>query len=317
MVCSLFGIAGGTSAVLTPVARGAVGRIWRLDVGAERFAVKELFDEPDVTAVGSETRFTAHLAAAGVPLPRSLPTPDGRFVVTAGGHHLRLYQWVDGKPVDLDGAEVPERLGELLGRLHANALPPSGDVDPWYEVAPDQGSWAPLARRAERVPWGPRLVAALDLIAELSALVTPMAPGSLVTCHRDLHPENVLVTADGGWVPLDWEDVGPANPDRELAKLLLDWLVTDGRVDRTVLDRTLATYYAAGGTGRLTGEHTFGMAIAADLNFLHLQATRALAPETAPEHRAHATAEVEESLGRLPTIALLTTLVEGSTSQVR
>ena len=260
-------------------------------------------------------KFTSHLVAAGVRLPASLPAPDGRFVVPADGGWLRLYQWVDGAPVDLDGDDVPERLGALLGSLHANALPPSGEVDPWYETAPDPATWEPLVQRGREAPWGRQLAAALDRIAELSDLVTPMAPDSLVTCHRDLHPENVLVTADGVWVPLDWEDVGPADPDRELAKLLLDWLVdwpvAGDRVDGTVVDRTLAAYRGAGGTGRVTGEHTFGMAIAADLNFLHGQATKVLDPATTPEHRAHATAEVEESLGRLPTVALLKALVEG------
>lgn len=33
------------------------------------------------------------------------------------------------------------------------------------------------------------------LLRDLADLVTPMAGGRLVTCHRDLHPGNVLADA--------------------------------------------------------------------------------------------------------------------------
>ena len=62
------------------MSRGAVGRIWRLDLGAERYAVKELFREGDEGPVGPEVTITAHLESAGIRLPGSVPGPDGRFL---------------------------------------------------------------------------------------------------------------------------------------------------------------------------------------------------------------------------------------------
>jgi len=308
-VGELFGLPAGPAS-LTPVARGAVGRIWRLDAATGRYALKQLFGVPDLDAIGHEVAVTSHLAEAGVPLPRSRPARDGRIAVGTPAGWLRLYDWVDGHPVDLTDPALPGRLGRLLGSLHANALPPVGTVDPWYETAPDAATWRRLAGRAAAdTAWGARLAASLDRIAELSALTGPMDPGSLVACHRDLHPENVLVTAGGSWVPLDWEDLGPAAPDHELAKLLLDWLVTDGTADPAAVTATLAAYRAAGGRGRLPDERAFGMAIAGDLNFLQRQATRALDPDTPREHRDHATMEIADSLDRLPDPALLVRLV--------
>jgi len=35
-----------------------------------------------------------------------------------------------------------------------------------------------------------------------------------VLTERDLHPDNVLVEASGDLVLLDWDDTGPACPDR-------------------------------------------------------------------------------------------------------
>lgn len=322
-VCRLFGLPP-QRAVLTPVARGAVGRIWRLDlaptptptpgvssgttgrvVRSGTFAVKELFGEPDLDAISTEVAYTSRMAAAGVPLAVSLPAPDGRFVVD----RLRLSEWVEGQKADPAGPDVPDKIGGLLGALHANAPRDESEAHPWYWTVPDPATWQRLADRAHDAPWGPGLAAVLDRIAELSALITPMDPGRLLTSHCDLHPDNVLVTEDGSWVPLDWECLGPADPDRELAKLLLDWLAFDGDADGEAVARTITAYRSAGGPGRIVDERAFGMAIAADLNFLHLQANRALDPDVPPEHRNHATLEIDESLHRLPPTTLLSTLV--------
>ena len=42
-----------------------MGQIWRLDLGTNRFAVKELFWDADEEAARNEAELTAHLQAAG------------------------------------------------------------------------------------------------------------------------------------------------------------------------------------------------------------------------------------------------------------
>ena len=105
-VCAAYGLRTSTRPTLTRVARGAVGQIWRLDLGAERYAVKELFWGADERAVRREAAQTAHLAAAGILLPGSLPAISGQFLVRLpadlGGGWLRLYRWMDGVPIDQD-----------------------------------------------------------------------------------------------------------------------------------------------------------------------------------------------------------------------
>lgn len=60
LVCGAFGLTAEPGASLIPVSRGAMGRIWRLDLGTERYAVKELFWAPDEEPVRAEVAFTAH-----------------------------------------------------------------------------------------------------------------------------------------------------------------------------------------------------------------------------------------------------------------
>jgi hypothetical protein len=70
----------------------------------------------------------------------------------------------------------------------------------------------------------------------------------------------------------------------------------DGTADDAAVQRTLASYGAGGGPGRLCDEQSFGMYIACRLNFLQAQAIVALDPGTAPEHRAYASSEISDTL---------------------
>ena len=127
LVCGAFGLTAEPGASLSPVSRGAMGRVWCLDLGAERYAVKELFWESDEESIRPEVSFTAHLESAGIRLPGSLPGRDGRFLQELapdhGGGWLRLYRWIEGVPVDLADPGLAAQIGDLAGRLHVLARP--------------------------------------------------------------------------------------------------------------------------------------------------------------------------------------------------
>ncbi|MDQ3788694.1 MAG: phosphotransferase [Actinomycetota bacterium] len=292
--------------------RGALGQIWRVDVGPARFALKKLFGTPPSAAViEAELAFARRAAEAGVRLPASHPDRDGRYLIaTPDGTSLRLYDWVDVRPLDLTSPATPHDLGTLLARLHRCA--PDGALpDPWYERVPAMHEWTPAATSS--AAWATRLADRLPTLPDLAAVVAPADPATLITCHRDLHPENVLADPAGELVVLDWDNVGPATPDRELAQALFDWFC-EGSTDLDAMRAMYDAYLRQGGPGRITEPADFTMLVASRLNFLLTQTTIALDPRTEPQHRAWAEREIDEALTILPTPRQLTAVLEALNS---
>ena len=280
--------------------RGALGQIWRVQIGPDRYALKEIFAEPSSPArIAAELDFAGRAVSAGIRLPASHPDRDGRYLVTTpDGTWLRLYEWVDMVPVD---PANPETLGALLARLHrcakATTTEPGGDpaVD-WYDRVPTASEWASLARTV----WGPRFAAAVATLPELCAAVAPVDPAALIMCHRDLHPENILADHSGRLVVVDWDNFGAAEPGRELAGVFFDWYC-DGDADLEAMASLYRAYVDEGGPGRITGPADFTMLLATRLNFLLLQARIALDPRSGAREREWAEHEIDEMLRLLPT----------------
>jgi Ser/Thr protein kinase RdoA (MazF antagonist) len=290
--------------------RGARGQIWRLGVGRARYALKEIFaGPPSPSVIDTELTFARKAAAAGVRLPASHPDSEGRHVLAApGGRWLRLYDWIDLRPVDLHAPATPQQLGTLLARLHqcasAVAFEPDGEPpDPWYDHVPASDEWTVPA--ASGAAWAMRLADRLRTLPDLCAAVGPADPVGLILCHRDLHPDNVLADPAGALVVVDWDNLGPATPGRELALVLFDWFCEGSTMDVDAMRAMYDAYVGEGGPGRITEPSDFTMLLACRLNFLLRQTRIAIDTATEARHREWAEREIAEALDILPTAGQL------------
>ncbi|HTF09629.1 MAG TPA: hypothetical protein VK659_15785 [Asanoa sp.] len=276
-------------------ARGELGRVWRFDTERGAWAVKEALVAVDEADAAADVAFQFAAAEAGLPLPRPVRTTDDEITVRGPEAVLRVYEWVDLDAAAPDAAD----LGGLLARLHEVRHQAPGPVGEWFAAPLGKAAWRSLATTATGAGahWAPALAAALPDLVALDALVAPPDPARMQTCHRDL-PDNVHRTAAGGLVVLDWENSGPAQPERELAALL--WDLGDG-----------APAAAAGyGDAKLEPED-FSMAIAVQGHLLQFYARRALDTAASAENRERAEGRLAAILARPLTPDAVTALLDG------
>jgi Ser/Thr protein kinase RdoA (MazF antagonist) len=312
---------GEEEVVVSAGPRGALGQVWRLDVGSTRYALKEIFAEPpSADLIAAELAFARRAAEAGVRMPASHPDREGRHLLTTpAGTWLRLYDWVDLRPIELTAPTTPRALGALLARLHRCAPattvePRGGPPDPWYDRVPAAHGWA--AATASGASWAARLVDLMTMLPELCAAVAPADPGELILCHRDLHPENVLADPAGALVVIDWDNLGPAAPGRELARAAFDWFCERSSADLDAIRTMYEAYVREGGPGRITEPADFSMLIASRLNFLLVQTRVALDSRAEQRHREWADREIDEALTIMPTPSQLAEVL-GATRTIR
>ncbi|HTY27662.1 MAG TPA: aminoglycoside phosphotransferase family protein, partial [Mycobacterium sp.] len=218
---------------------------------------------------------------------------------------LRCFDWVDLRPIPVGDAGTPRRLGEMLACLHrraptAEAEPyDGGPPDPWYDRAPAPDDWVTLSRSG--AVWAAKLCQQVEAMQSMCSEIKPVDPASLILCHRDLHPQNVFADQAGRFVLVDCEDLGPAEPGRELARAVFDWCCDSRHADLGAARSMIQGYLSAGGPGRVNELGDFSMLLASRLNFVLEQARLALNQDVAPRHREWARQEVDSMRRLMPT----------------
>ncbi|MDQ1065420.1 phosphotransferase enzyme family protein [Streptomyces canus] len=297
---------------MTPVARGALGQIWKLSGNGTAWAVKELLFEKDEPDVGAESALRDAAETLGISAPRLMPDRTGAHVVRLPeGSYVKLYDWVDGTAADPSDPETLSWCGRTLAILHRAGEGASGTPSGWYERCNPQSDWAELLGRVERagLPWAGELRRFVATTAvELARHVSPSSPGDVATSHLDMRPQNVLVGPDGP-VLLDWDNAGPVSAERELARAVHVWS-GGNRFDAEAARRLVRAYRDAGGRAVIKNLDAFSMLFATDLNYVYVQADCAADPAMTAEQRAFGSREAVAKLRSLPDLSAVSRLVE-------
>ncbi|MGH9170581.1 MAG: phosphotransferase [Acidimicrobiales bacterium] len=299
------------------VTRGAMGEIWRVEAGAGSWAVKCLFDWVEAPSVPTDLAFQAKAAVVGIPLPRPVTTERGDAVVEISGTRVRVYEWVTLCAAPPTRSPSLEReAGRLLALLHLLDVHTDQGVDPWYISTPPPETWQEIVERAERAaaPWASSLAGHQVLLGELRDLAPSTRARASIVCHRDFDRSNVLPTASGTLVVLDWENSGPLAPEYELASFLLSWATSGRQPDVGVVKAILEGYWRAGGSARVIDAGDFVSAISVRVNFLKVMAELALDDE---ENRRFAEGHLRSLLGgELRGVQAVVTRILAVTSEI-
>jgi Ser/Thr protein kinase RdoA (MazF antagonist) len=258
------------------VARGAMGRIFRVESSTGVWAVKELFEHgrtATVQQLEEQASFVDAAAGAGVAAPRIVRSVDGAVVALVDGVRWRAFEWVD-----VAGPSSLRQAGATLARLHAAGWPTTDEVDSRYRERTVGGSWGGILDRARDQPWAEVLRAQLPDVEALEAIAGAATVPPCRMCHRDFNEANVVVDRAGRVVVLDWDDCGPLPPAWEVGYVLLNGGRGHWRNDTAAGVRELVSAYRrAGGVFEPTGVAVFSAVLAAHYNFLAQMIDAALA----------------------------------------
>lgn len=216
---ALPGMAGAR--IVRRLAAGPTNVTWLVEHETRRWVLR--LDRPAAVELGldrdSERQVCKAAAAAGL-------TPACRFFDTCSPVCLRPY--VAGRACtreDFHDAVRLAKLAALLRRLHG--LPPAGSL---FDPA------AAAQRYANRI--GTPASAELAGRAQAAWETARRQAGPPVPCHNDLVAENVLETADGDLLLIDWEYAGMGDPFFDLAVVVRHHDLDDG-LARGLLDAYL------------------------------------------------------------------------------
>ena len=164
-----------------------------------------------------------------------LPTADGRLADDGDPFTLVVYPFFDGQPGGRLGplsAVLRMQLGRLLRRIHDTPADEDLAALMWSErfqvrestyvdralvSVPTWGPTDPLAE-AFKGFWmdhEPVITHALARTRELASIATA-SHHEMVICHADFHAWNILVSADGDFVVVDWDETLIAPRERDL-----------------------------------------------------------------------------------------------------
>jgi Phosphotransferase enzyme family len=255
-IADLFDLGGGAVLSDGPIGRGEQGQVWRLDTTGGSWAVKESFRAVDEREVALAADFQDAACSSGVPAPIGRRTGDGQVCADVGDSVVRVYEWIDLLEPDL-GLD-PSAVGQVLAQIHQVDVVPAGSLDSWYTEPVGADRWNEIGRRLTLAgaPFADEFARMRSEFVALDSWIRPVSAARM--CHRDLWADNLLRTASGGLCVIDWEDCGPAQPERELCCLLFEF----GADDPVRIRDLYGSYLEHGGPGRVRERQDFSMLIA-------------------------------------------------------
>jgi hypothetical protein len=252
---------------MRPVARGELGRIWRLPTASGPVAVKDLFFPPTEDEAAADVAFQLRAAAAGVLLPAPRRTVDGDVLARLpSGTTVRAYDWLDLTPIQ---PPPVEEVGALLATLHRLAGPTGGRRHPWYVEPVGEPAWTALLADLSRAgaPFAGDVGALLPELVALEALLPTPQAGDERHCHLDLDESNLARDGHGRLVVLDWENSGPCSPRGELAMVAAEY-------GPAAAVRLVRAYCAGGGPATVGEPGDFAVAVAVQGHLVETYARR-------------------------------------------
>jgi thiamine kinase-like enzyme len=225
---------GTPSGGLSAVSGGFHHRMWQLETGRGRFAIKQLADDLDMLDAATvehinATEITAReLFERGVPALHSLSRGREHLQLVEGAGYL-VYPWTEAVACDKNGIDQEHAItvAAILARIHGSDIqvPELCDV-PTFPLTVERVVDLVQLARQRNVRESQLLEERLDDVIEAVELQAPamaVLRQHQVISHGDLDHKNVLWDEQGNPLIIDWESARRLNPAYEMLLEALDW----------------------------------------------------------------------------------------------
>jgi thiamine kinase-like enzyme len=214
---------GTPSGGLSAVSGGFHHRMWQLETGRGRFAIKQLADDLDMLDAATvehinATEITAReLFERGVPALHSLSRGREHLQLVEGAGYL-VYPWTEAVACDKNGIDQEHAItvAAILARIHGSDIqvPELCDV-PTFPLTVERVVDLVQLARQRNVRESQLLEERLDDVIEAVELQAPamaVLRQHQVISHGDLDHKNVLWDEQGNPLIIDWESERRLNP---------------------------------------------------------------------------------------------------------
>lgn len=279
----------GRAGALHPVSGAWSNRVFRLTVGSETYAVKEMLNPWEDASwadwLAEAWAFEQRAIAAGVAAPEPIPNPaDGSCLAAVerrgdGGEAVvRVHRWIEGHPAPLVSASesLARWSGETLALLHRlGERPARREVFPILNID-NAKRWASLIDAADRAPapWGHLMHTAAPCVAAIAELAEASGyrPDEEVMTHGDIDQKNVVIDPAGPHL-CDWDVAAPLIPRREVADVAMS-MAAWKRFD--IAQTVVHSYRSAGGQLEHLSAADLGQPMMIGIDWIVLNVERAL-----------------------------------------
>jgi hypothetical protein len=256
-LCEQLGL-GVAAGVPERVFGGFHHRMWRLETDCGLYAVKQLGPDTDATDPGTVDHYNETEAVAeafahyGISAIHALRRQKDYLQTIEGAGYL-VYPWTDAVAIDRKNLSETHalKIAALMATMHRVDIQVSGlQETPLASHAEDkiillvERAIACHARDYQHLE--EHLPVFLAIAARQQDARRILAQHRVIS-HGDLDQKNVLWSAAGEPVLIDWESARRLNPTHDTLVVALDWSGITSAFEHALFERFIVTYCGAGG----------------------------------------------------------------------
>lgn len=267
------------------VTGGLIHKVWCLETGKGKYAVKEL-DSKIMEKADMQSRFDLSESTAQKLFDKGIPAlvglkVEGKFVTKILDTYVIVYEWVDGVtlPTAAASSEQAFQIGEIIAKIHIENLDVPGLNTDMFSSFSDEYWQTLVVDFLNKFPEAALWLSNSDILswnANAESIIKNLLQ-HVVVSHGDIDQKNVIWRDLKHPLIIDWESIGKVNPGLELMDAILNWSgLVSGQIDNDSVKAFIDGYNSIGIPIMDSGEEVLRGCMIKWLSWLEFNMKRAI-----------------------------------------